>query len=240
MAADLAINPRASERAREDREARERLEREMREAADIQLRAPVRDAAAPPSVAAVPADTALGRGAARDRPTQTGAVARASAPRLLDAPAQAPMREAAAPTATASKGRTIPPAAELPPERALVPPAQRQIDGLRLISTSVESERTRVVRLTTYEVRPGVIVTLEEAHPFGAARDSVASARSRRARLEATTAAAATRDTSLRDETGRRRPDVHTLRWVDEDGNEFTLSGPLSVAELEGLKARIK
>ena len=107
-------------------------------------------------------------------------------------------------------------------------PAAATGSTLTLVDSATLSDAHGIARRRVYEVRPGVRVVLDAAPSSGD-----------RKAADQPVAVAAT-DSALRDSALRAgAPVLNVIRWSDSTGTRYTLSGPLSVAELEQLKARV-
>jgi len=106
------------------------------------------------------------------------------------------------------------------------------ITGARVISSNVYDAGTSRVRHTTFQLDSGSTVTLDERRPI-AAPPAAEDRSDTSAHVDAGVRAAppASRSTS-----GLA---TRAITWTSADGTSFTLSGPLSLKELEQLKNRI-
>lgn len=134
-------------------------------------------------------------------------------------------------------------AAQSRAELSVSPLAERDLSAtdstsLRLLDSSTVVAQGSAAQRLRYEVRPGVIVTLEEsrgqpsrdaaAQKLGAVSGAIAREEERKnaAQLAPTVGAAAS-------------PVVNSINWIDRDGVNRMLSGALPVAELEKIRQRI-
>ncbi|MES2359900.1 MAG: carboxypeptidase-like regulatory domain-containing protein [Gemmatimonadota bacterium] len=106
------------------------------------------------------------------------------------------------------------------------------ITGARVISSNVYDAGTSRVRHTTFQLDSGSTVTLDERRPI-AAPPAAEDRSDTSAHVDAGVRAA---PLALRSPSGLA---TRAITWTSVDGTSFTLSGPLSLKELEQLKNRI-
>ena len=110
------------------------------------------------------------------------------------------------------------------------------IAGARVISSSVYDAGASRVRHTTFQLDSGATVTLEERRPI----DAAPAAEDRTDTPAHADAGARAAPLALRSQSGLATLSAtRAITWTSADGTSFTLSGPLSVKELEQLKNRI-
>lgn len=120
--------------------------------------------------------------------------------------------------------------------------AEREIAGLTLLNSSDSVQNGRPVRRSIYQLRPGVTITLVERRTAVAQQAAPSSAAPSRRSAPARAGARGGAVMQLEARTDAKDTDasVNTIFWTGADGTEFTLSGPLPVAELEELRRRIQ
>ncbi|MFN2400078.1 MAG: hypothetical protein ABR543_15770 [Gemmatimonadaceae bacterium] len=110
---------------------------------------------------------------------------------------------------------------------------------LRLLDSSTVAVPDMIVRRFRYEVKPGVIVTLEEsrsARPRSGAALKIGEVTGAAAKEEERKNAA---QLAPAPSAAAAPPVVNSINWIDRDGVNRTLSGTLPVAELEKIRLRI-
>jgi anti-sigma factor RsiW len=119
--------------------------------------------------------------------------------------------------------------------------AEREIAGLTLLNTSESLESGRPVRRSLYQLRPGVTITLVERR----ARADESGAPATTSPQGMTQPRRAAADERRRLERSRRSAEeapqqINTIFWTSTDGTEFTLTGAVTVTELEDVRRRIE
>jgi anti-sigma factor RsiW len=170
-----------------------------------------------------------------------GGRARSAVPRAPAAePVRAALEQRAAATGAANKDSAAPPAAALAasetappvaqaPTLAAVPPPPPMRGTMRLEEVVVTGVSTTIPRVARYRTKDGTVVTLtEEPLRTSFAEDSTTMRRSISPQAQQRAAAA------------MASPAINSYRWSSaEHGKTYTLSGPLTVAELEALSRRL-
>lgn len=194
-------------------------------------------------------------GGVHGAPARTASVGARPAARQ-DAGVAANARAGAVSDLTMKSARVVEPrpveeAAERKSATAPESPPLRLVQGWTVVATSVEATPDGPARRTTYDVRPGVRVELEERIAVPTATDAVAQAAApqdvavapRSGRMRETSAssgtATATAPTAALGSTALERASVPSIRWTSAGGTELVLRGALSIAELRALRARI-
>ncbi|MGH7718518.1 MAG: carboxypeptidase-like regulatory domain-containing protein, partial [Gemmatimonadaceae bacterium] len=125
-------------------------------------------------------------------------------------------------------------------------PARSAIEGLTLVSRTTELADGREIETSVYDYRAGIQVMLRVATPIAAGPQEqrrpmgrAARPRDQQRRVEEQPVAAPVSPSLQRREPIVERAGIRTLRWIDADGSEFTLSGAVTEREMRALRERI-